>query len=133
MGAQYLFDWLLEAKKPFVFLSNSGAKGPKGAQAKLFTNPYKISNSMIDVRHFYTAAVSVAKFLEAKAPPGSSLYFIQSVTQYGNTHDSCIKAINDTIPHLFSRYQWRTDLSEQEAKLWAVKAKSKPGMLLHYS
>jgi hypothetical protein len=73
--------------------------------------------------------VSVAKFLEENVDPGSYIYFLQSTSEYGGIRDSCIKAVNNTIPHLFYRYHWRTDLSETEAKQWALRAKKVPGNL----
>ena len=43
-GAQRFYDYLLKSKKPFVFLSNSGAKGPLGTQTKFLTPPFNITS-----------------------------------------------------------------------------------------
>ena len=41
-GAKKFVQWMEEKDIPFVFLSNSGAKGASGVQAKFMTPPYKI-------------------------------------------------------------------------------------------
>jgi ribonucleotide monophosphatase NagD (HAD superfamily) len=126
-GAKTFVEWLIDNQKPFVFVSNSGAKGPMGVQAKLKTPPFDIFSYPLPTEHFYTAAVSIAKYLETNAAPHSRIYFLQSTAQYGFTRDSCIKTVNATIPKLFSTYEWRTDLSLAEIKSWSTYAQAVPG------
>eukprot|EP01126_Amoeba_proteus_P049357 TRINITY_DN576_c0_g2_i2.p1 TRINITY_DN576_c0_g2~~TRINITY_DN576_c0_g2_i2.p1 ORF type:complete len:300 (+),score=34.21 TRINITY_DN576_c0_g2_i2:110-1009(+) len=120
-GATVFYDWLITSNKSFVFLSNAGAKGPVGVQTKLSVPPYKISESLVPLDRCFTAAISLALFMRDHVPPSSYLYFLQSKSRFG---DSCIKAINRTIPDLFSTYHWRTDLSDEEVKTWAERARS---------
>eukprot|EP01126_Amoeba_proteus_P049358 TRINITY_DN576_c0_g2_i4.p1 TRINITY_DN576_c0_g2~~TRINITY_DN576_c0_g2_i4.p1 ORF type:complete len:314 (+),score=47.11 TRINITY_DN576_c0_g2_i4:84-1025(+) len=123
-GATVFYDWLITSNKSFVFLSNSGAKGPVGVQTKLSLSPYKISESLVPLDRCFTAAISLALYMRDLVPPSSYVYFLQSTSKFGDQQDSCIKAINRTIPDLFSTYHWRTDLSDEEVKTWAERART---------
>ena len=48
-GARPFVQWLEATGKQFVFLSNSGAKGVKGVQAKFMTPPYKLQERPINL------------------------------------------------------------------------------------
>ena len=84
-GAKKFVQWMEEKDIPFVFLSNSGAKGASGVQAKFMTPPYKLQDKPIKITQAYTSANALAMLLQDKAPKGSRIYIVQAISKYGNT------------------------------------------------
>jgi len=125
-GARFFIDWLVRTNRPFAFLSNSAAKGPRGLQAKLMNPPFKVFNQEMPLNHFFTASTGIANFLKEHAPAGSLIYILQSTSVNAGIPDSCVKSINSSIPKQFGTYQWRTDLSDSDIKNWAVLARNSP-------
>ena len=103
-GAKSFVQWMESTNKTFVFLSNSGAKGVTGVQAKFLTPPYKLQDKPISLDQAYTGASAVAHYLIDHAPPGSRLFIIQGMAKYGNTTDSFGTYALGSIPR---PQQWR--------------------------
>lgn len=123
-GAKKFVQWMEEKDIPFVFLSNSGAKGASGVQAKFMTPPYKLQDKPIKITQAYTSANALAMLLQDKAPKGSRIYIVQAISKYGNTTDSFVRIIHRLIPKdLLDSYEWRTDLNESEIYQWAYDSK----------
>eukprot|EP00005_Dracoamoeba_jomungandri_P000715 CAMPEP_0174257686 /NCGR_PEP_ID=MMETSP0439-20130205/6800_1 /TAXON_ID=0 /ORGANISM="Stereomyxa ramosa, Strain Chinc5" /LENGTH=381 /DNA_ID=CAMNT_0015340883 /DNA_START=12 /DNA_END=1157 /DNA_ORIENTATION=+ len=123
-GAQEFFDYLKDNGVPYVFLSNSGAKGAEGVRAKFMTPPFNISKDPIPLSNIYTAATAASNFVIANCPPGSFIYVLQSISTVGGV-DYFIRVLNRTAsPSLFNTWTLRTDLSETEVKEWAVMAQT---------
>eukprot|EP00128_Syssomonas_multiformis_P001584 Colp12_sorted_trinity150504_noHs@8053 len=127
-GAQKFFDWLQATNKPYVFLSNTGAKGPLGVSVKFSTPPFKISDDRIPLENIYTAANAAADYLVQNAPMGANIFLIEAISHYGNTTDSFWKVLQSVAPQvLFNSWNIRLDLSYDEVKEWARHAKQNPG------
>lgn len=130
-GAEKFFHWLNSTGKPYVFLSNTGEKGPLGTQTKFLTPPFNISSEAIPLNQIYTAAGATAEFLQDNAPEKARLYVLQSTASFGKepnkVHDSCYKVIERTVKkELFQSWEIRTDLTETEVKTWASEATTTP-------
>lgn len=120
-GAQQFVQWLEKTSKPFVFLSNSGAKGVKGVQAKFMTPPYKLQDKPISLNQAYTGASAVAHWLVDHVPPYSRLFIIQGMAKYGATTDSFVRVMHDIVPpNLLATWTWRTDLDDATTEMWAA-------------
>eukprot|EP00756_Hemistasia_phaeocysticola_P049290 Hpha_TRINITY_DN23748_c0_g1::TRINITY_DN23748_c0_g1_i1::g.93211::m.93211 len=124
-GAESFFQYLEKSGKPFVFLSDTGAKGPLGTQTKFLTPPFNISSKPIPLTQIFTAASATATFLEDHAGAGSRIYLLQSTASFGTpphrTNDSCRKVIARTVPApLYDSWDIRTDMTDHEIKQWAA-------------
>jgi len=126
-GAKDFYNWLISTKKPYAFVSNSASKGPLGVQKRFLTPPWVLSDTPVPLGNIITAAQSLAYYMKDAVPAGSKIYFLQSVTKFGDFEDSCISTIQRTIPTEFSRWTWRTDMSDNEIKDWSVDSKANPG------
>ncbi|MCD8088821.1 MAG: HAD-IIA family hydrolase [Oscillospiraceae bacterium] len=69
-GVKEFVQWLMDNKKHFLFLTNSGQYTPRELQKKL-----ERMGLDIDEKRFYTSALATAYFLDSQAP-GCSAYVI---------------------------------------------------------
>lgn len=120
-GARPFVQWMEASGFPFVFLSNSGAKGVAGVQAKFMTPPYVLQDKPIKLSQSYTGASAVAAWLADTAPAGARLFIIQGMTHYGTTTDSFVRVMRRLVPPaLLASWDWRTDLNDTEVLAWAA-------------
>lgn len=119
-GAQEFHEWLRRTGKPYVFLSNTGAKGSTGVQKKLQTAPYKLNGPPVPLRNAYTAAEAQMEYLRHAVPRSARVFVISGGGFWMN-------ALRMKDPLLFDSWDLRTNLSTQEAKEWAACAKQQPG------
>ena len=120
-GARSFVQWMEATNKSFVFLSNSGAKGVKGVQAKFMTPPYKLQDAPINLDQCYTSASAVAEWLTNNAPPGSRLFIVEGAATYGNTTDSFVRVMHRLVPpKLLATWEWRTDMNDSAIEGWAA-------------
>lgn len=119
-GAQEFHEWLCRSGKPYVFLSNTGAKGSTGVQKKLQTDPYRLSGPPVPLRNAYTAAEAQMEYLRHNIPCSAKVFVISGGGFWMN-------ALRMKDPLLFDSWDLRTNLSTQEAKQWASCAKQQPG------
>ena len=119
-GAKSFVQWMEATNKSFVFLSNSGAKGANGVQAKFLSPPYKLQDTPIGLEHCHTSADALAKWLSDTAPKGSRIFIVQAVVKYGNTTDSFARVLKRNVPsELLESWDWRTDMNDSEIVQWA--------------
>eukprot|EP00760_Papus_ankaliazontas_P030892 PhM_4_TR508/c0_g1_i1/m.42375/K02566/nagD; NagD protein len=119
-GALKFYDWLLATNKPFVFLSNSAAKGPQGVQTKFLTSPFNLSETPVPLSKIRTAANGIASYVDERVPANSSLYIIQTTSNIGGVKDSCLQQLQLGVrPELWATFNWRTDLTDDEILEWA--------------
>lgn len=131
-GAKEFYEWLIETKTPFVFLSNTGAKGSQGVQKKFLSCNYRISDASVPLRNIWTASEAQMNFMMHKKEdtPNSSR---ASMVDLGIPYGAKVFVIaggdgfwmNSLRMHDSLRYDsWdiRTSLSEIEAKDWSVEA-----------
>ena len=90
-GVKEFVDWLYRENKQFLFLTNASGRTPKELQQKLWRMGLDVDES-----HFYTSALSTAKFLSRQSPDCSA-YVIGDPGLYNALHDAGI-AINDVDP-----------------------------------
>ena len=64
-GADEFYGYLLRQRLPYVFLSNTGAKGAHGVQAKLAKNGFLLRAAPVPTDNIYTAA-------QAPRPPAAA-------------------------------------------------------------
>jgi len=128
-GAKKFHNWLVTNNKPFVFLSNSPAKGPDGVQNKFLTPPFVLSNQPVPLSHIRTAATAVSQFLYENAPEGSHLYILESgYCPKGRPCDSCIRVLKKQVPKkLLETWDMRTDLDMDDIYFWANRSTNEPG------
>ena len=69
-GVREFVRWLMENKKHYLFLTNSGQYTPKELQQKLARMGLEVDES-----HFYTSALATAYFLDNQSP-GCSAYVV---------------------------------------------------------
>ena len=120
-GAKSFVAWMEATNNSFVFLSNSGAKGAAGVQAKFMTPPYVLQNKQIGINQAYTSANAVASLLKDTAPRGSRLFIVQAVSHYGSTTDSFVRIMHKLVPAtLLNTWDWRTDMSDSTIEQWAA-------------
>ncbi|OZJ06771.1 hypothetical protein BZG36_00385 [Bifiguratus adelaidae] len=70
-GAKEFVEWLQRNQKEFLFLTNNSAPTPRELQQKLQRLGIDGAES-----HFYTSAMSTAKFLRSQKPEGGTCYVI---------------------------------------------------------
>ncbi|ORY49890.1 nucleotide monophosphatase [Rhizoclosmatium globosum] len=70
-GVKEFVEWMKAEKKQFLFLTNNSAPTPQELSEKLHRLGLDIS-----ANHFYTSALSTAKFLKSQKPHGGSCYVI---------------------------------------------------------
>ncbi|KAJ3144195.1 hypothetical protein HK101_002773 [Irineochytrium annulatum] len=70
-GVKEFVAWLQREKKDFLFLTNNSAPTPKELSQKLARLGLDI-----DEKHFFTSAISTAKFLKSQKPQGGTCYVI---------------------------------------------------------
>ena len=116
-GAQEFYAWLTSTGKPFVFLSNTGAKGSQGVQKKLQTAPYTLNGPPLQLRNAYTAAEAQMEYLRHTVHTGSKVFVISG-------GDFWMNMLRMKDPLLYDSLDLRTNLSMEEAKQWAVCAKA---------
>lgn len=69
-GVKEFYQWLVENKKEFLFLTNSSEYSPKELKQKLARMGLEVGEE-----HFYTSALATANFLKSQCP-GGRLYVI---------------------------------------------------------
>ena len=75
-GAASFHSWLVATGKPFVFLSNTGAKNSRAVQKKFMRPPYRLADEPVPLTHIFTAAEAQVDFLLETAPRGSKILVI---------------------------------------------------------
>lgn len=75
-GADAFYAYLLRNRLPFVFLSNTGAKGPHGVQSKLMSRGFMLQAAPVPVSQIYTAAQAQCRYMIDHIPPGSRVFVI---------------------------------------------------------
>jgi len=120
-GASTFVHGLEERHIPFVFLSNSGAKGAEGVRAKFLTPPYVLQDKPIKLDQAHTAAEAAATYLVENAPHSARIFVIQGMSRYGTFTDSFLRVLKRLAPpSLLKSWHWRTDLTDAEVEQWAA-------------
>ena len=119
-GAQAFYDMLRATGKPFVFLSNTGAKGSAGVQTKFRGADHKLEGPMLSLRNVYTAAEAQMEYLRNTVPSRAKVFVVSGGSFWTNM-------LRMKDPLLYDSWDLRTALSTAEAKEWAVQARRKPG------
>ena len=119
-GAQEFYGWLRETGKPFVFLSNTGAKGSQGVQSKLASAPYKLEGPPVRLTNAYTAAEAQMEYMSNTVPSGAKVFVISGASFWMNN-------LRMKDPLLYDSWDLRTNLSTAESKEWAHCAKTQSG------
>jgi NagD protein len=70
-GFKEFIQWLKQENKEYLFLTNNSAPTPRELSNKLRRLGVEIEES-----HFYTSAISTAKFLKSQKPNGGTCYVI---------------------------------------------------------
>ncbi|GAB5368968.1 hypothetical protein AAMO2058_001364700 [Amorphochlora amoebiformis] len=126
-GAHQFYHWADKSRYPYVLLSNSGAKGAEGTQAKLATAPFDLTSNPsmppVPLKNILTGAMAAADFLIEKAKPGSRIFILQSLSRYGGIIDCFRRVLERRAPRgWMEKMEIRTYLSTQDAKIWARDA-----------
>lgn len=90
-GVHEFVNWLHNAGKAFIFLTNSSAKTPRELREKLLRLGLDIAET-----HFYTSALATAAFLAHQCPGGS--VFVIGETGIINALYAAGFSMNDTDP-----------------------------------
>ena len=117
-GARKFYRWLLESGKPFVFLSNTGAKNAVGVQARFSTPTYLLDASPVPREHIFTAAEAQVDYMLSHVPPHAKLLVIAGGS--GVWRDDLRARGGAAGAALFATWKVRTELSDEEAKEWAA-------------
>ena len=103
-GASAFYDWLVSTGKPFVFLSNTGAKGSEGVAAKLASEPYKLSKP-VRLVNAWTAAEAQLEYLCNALKPHAKVFAISGGSFWLNML-YCHLIINRCNTMRVSNYQY---------------------------
>eukprot|EP00466_Bigelowiella_natans_P007780 jgi/Bigna1/131799/aug1.15_g6507 len=119
--------FLTESSFPYVLLSNSGAKGAIGTQAKFSSGPFSLpAGKSIPLDKIFTGGMAAADFLLENAPLNARLFVLQSSCAYGEVQDSFLRILSRRVPEkLLSSWEIRTSLSDTVVREWARDIKEK--------
>lgn len=115
-GARTFYKWLRASGMPYVFLSNTGAKGPEGTQARLATEPFKIDTEPVPLSNIWTAADAQADYMVRSLPPRSKLLVVSGGGSFWRT------MLDRRDAELVSTWQIEEQLTDAQAMEWAVEA-----------
>jgi len=120
-GAKDFYRWLVESGKPFVFLSNTGAKNSRGVQAKFASAGYLLDPTRrVPLAHIFTAAEAQADCMLRHVPPHAKVLVIAGGS--GVWRDDLRARGGAAGAARFATWDIRTALSDDEAKEWAACA-----------
>ena len=81
------YAFLVRRKIPYVFLSNTGAKGSQGTQDKLAKMGFMMQHRPVPLSNIYTAAQAQVAYMVSAVPRGS-LVFVIAGNSHGAVEDS---------------------------------------------
>jgi len=119
-GAKEFHEWLVETGKPFVYLSNTGAKASEVVRKKLSTAPYRLTEGELPEGSVFTAAEAQVEFMAENIPAGAKVFVLSGGGSFWMHH------LRRRCPELLETWEVRTQLSDAEAKEWAVMAAADP-------
>ena len=90
-GVEQFINWLKDAGKPFLFLTNASDKTPEELALKL-----RRMGLEVEPEHFYTSALATARFISTQSP-GASAYVIGDHGLQNAMHDAGV-VFNDVDP-----------------------------------
>ena len=112
----------MRRKIPYVFLSNTGAKGSQGTQAKLAKMGFMMQHRPVPLRNIYTAAQAQVAYMVSVVPYGARVFVIAGGGHGGIEDSFWMQLLREQAFELSSSWDVRTYLSESEAKEWAAAA-----------
>ncbi|NLY87311.1 MAG: HAD family hydrolase [Clostridiales bacterium] len=124
-GVKEFVEWLYKNEKKFLFLTNASNRSPRELREKLLRMGLDIEES-----HFYTSALSTAKFLNKQAP-NCSAYVIgdhglyNALYEYGITINDVnpeYVVIGETVDYSFNHINIAMNLVNNGAKLIATNS-----------
>ena len=123
-GADEFYAFLVRRKIPYVFLSNTGAKGSQGTQTKLAKMGFMLQQRPVPLENIYTAAQAQVAYMVKAVPRGARVFVIAGgASSPGGIEDSFwMQLLREQAFELSSSWDVRTYLSEGEAKEWAAAA-----------
>jgi ribonucleotide monophosphatase NagD (HAD superfamily) len=119
-GAKEFHEWLVQSGKPFVYLSNTGAKSSDVVRKKLATAPFRLTDDELPEGTVYTAAEAQVEFMAENIPAGAKVFVLSGGGSFWMEH------LRRRCPELLDTWEVRTTLSDAEAKEWAVLAAADP-------
>lgn len=119
-GVKEFVDWLIQAEKKFVFLTNSSERSPQELQHKL-----KRMGVHVDADVFYTSALATAMFLANQYPKGSAYIIgeaglINAMYNVGYTMDNIepdYVVVGETRTYSYEKIEHAVNLVLKGAKL----------------
>ena len=78
-GAISFHEFLISTGKPFVYLSNTGAKGAEAVRRKLRTPTYCVSAERLPEHSVFTAAEAQVDFMAERIPSGAKIFVVSGV------------------------------------------------------
>jgi len=117
-GARDFYCWLLDSGKPYVFLSNTGAKNSLSVQAKFRSAMYLLHEMAVPLDNILTAGEAQVDFMLATVPPHARILVIQGGS--GVWRDDLRTRGGAAGAALADTWDIRTALSDEEAKEWAT-------------
>ncbi len=119
-GVKEFIDWLIQAEKKFVFLTNSSERSPQELQHKL-----KRLGIQVEADVFYTSALATAMFLANQHPKGSAYIIgeaglINAMYNVGYTMDSIepdYVVVGETRTYSYEKIEHAVNLVLKGAKL----------------
>ena len=120
-GAKAFYRWLIESGKPYVFLSNTGAKNSRGVQAKFASRDYLLDPARpVPLEHIFTAAEAQADCMLQHVPPHAKILVIAGGS--GVWREDLRARGGAAGAALYATWDIRTALTDDEAKEWAACA-----------
>ena len=124
-GAEDFYAFLCRHHIPYVFLSNTGAKGAAGVREKLQRlGDFYMRNDKPPVSKILTAAEAQAAFMLDTIPRGAKIFAISG----GSDPSFWLQLLHTEAERsgcaadLVASWEIRTDLTDNAAKEWAVAA-----------
>mmetsp|Transcript_5123 Transcript_5123/g.17104 ORF Transcript_5123/g.17104 Transcript_5123/m.17104 type:complete len:808 (+) Transcript_5123:146-2569(+) len=118
-GADEFYGYLLRQRLPYVFLSNTGAKGAHGVQAKLAKNGFLLQAAPVPTDNIYTAAQAQCAYMADHIPHHARVFVIAGGVE---GEDAWWMELLTAAAERVATWELRTRLTEEEAKEWAAIA-----------
>jgi len=125
-GATEFLSFLVDNKKPFVFLSNTGSKTSQGVQDKLAA--LDVHREKVPLDHIWTAADSQMDMMTDPhngIPEGSHLFVLSGFrADDGQNSQQWLDDMKARNPALVRTWTVKTALSLEEAQIWGNRGSS---------
>ncbi|KAL1496840.1 hypothetical protein AB1Y20_014426 [Prymnesium parvum] len=126
-GADAFHDYLLAKRLPYVFLSNTGAKGASGVAQRLAANGILSGGAPVGHEHIYTASQAQCEYMVRTFARGAKVFVFAGGFETTLEQSFWMERLRQLDAELVGSWDVRTFLTEVEAKAWGELARAGRG------